>query len=389
MSPPVERGLGLGRIFGIEVRLDVSVLVIFGLIVYSLGSTVFPGWHPDWSAALTWTTALATGVLFFASLLAHELSHSVVAQAHGIRVPRITLFLFGGMAEMEREPASPKVEFLTAIAGPAMSLVLGVIFANLATWLGGPGFLERIGEGQESALAGLSPLATACVWLGAVNLVLAVFNLIPGFPLDGGRVFRAIMWGITGDQVLATRWASNLGRYFGWTLMAFGAWTLVQGGLQGLWLILIGWFLTHLARASYSQLLTQRALGGLQVEDLMRTRFDQVDRNTAVSDFIDDYLLRSAQLLWPVVQDDRPIGTISLTDVVNIDEPERRLRKVDEVMRPLVAEQMIAPDQTGRRILELLAAAGEEPLPVIRDGRVVGLIHRSDILKWLALHRLG
>ena len=385
----MERGLGLGHIFGIEVRLDVSVLVIFGLIVYSLGAAVFPGWHPDWSASLTWTTALATGVLFFASLLAHELSHSVVAQAHGIRVPRITLFLFGGMAEMEREPQSPKVEFLTAIAGPAMSLLLGVVFANLATWMAGPGFLERIGQGEEAALAGLSPLATAFVWLGAVNLVLAVFNLIPGFPLDGGRVFRAIMWWVTGDQVKATKWASNLGRYFGWTLMALGAWTLVQGGLQGLWLILIGWFLTHLARASYTQLLTQRALGGLHVEDLMRTRFDQVDRGIAVADFIDDYLLRSAQMLWPVVHNDRPVGTIALSDVVNIEEPERRRRRVDEVMRPLAPTHVVDPDLTGRRVLELLAGAGEEPLPVIRDGRVVGLIHRSDILKWLALHRMA
>jgi CBS domain-containing protein len=224
--------------------------------------------------------------------------------------------------------------------------------------------------------------------LGSVNLVLAVFNLIPGFPLDGGRVFRAIMWGITGDQLRATRWASDLGRYFGWTLMALGALSLFRGGgVQGLWLILIGWFLSHLARASYEQLLTQRSLGGMRVGDLMRTRFDQVAPDIGILEFIDNHLLRSAQQLWPVIDRGRLVGTVTLADVIGLEAPDRQRSRVADVMRPLAHGSYLDPGISGDAVLQRLVDAGTEPLAVVRDGQVVGLIHRGDILKWLALHR--
>ena len=387
-APPARRGLTLGRLFGIEICLDFSVVLIFMLIVYSIATGIFPSWHPDWSPRLIWSVAVSTGILFFASLLAHELSHSVVAQRFGLRVPRITLFLFGGVAEMEREPDRPLQEFLIAIAGPAMSFALGFLFLNLAGTLAGSGWLERVAAQDETALAELSPFATMMLWLGTVNLVLAIFNLIPGFPLDGGRVFRAIMWGITGDQLRATRWASDLGRYFGWSLMALGALTLFRGGgVQGLWLILIGWFLSHLARASYEQLLTQRSLGGMRVRDLMRTRFDQVAPDIGIPEFIDRHLLRSTQQLWPVIDNGRPVGTVALGDVVGLAATDRERSRVADVMRPLDPGSYLDPELSGHGVLQRLLESGTEPLPVVRDGQVVGLIHRGDILRWLALHR--
>ena len=167
------------------------------------------------------------GVLFFASLLAHELSHSLVARRYGIRVPRITLFLFGGMAEIESEPETPQVELTIALAGPLMSAALGILFSFIASGSIDPETLANIVEDPEGTMSKLSPVITACVWLGSVNMMLAIFNLIPGFPLDGGRVFRAIVWQLSGDQLMATRWASTAGKWFGWGIMSIGLWNLL------------------------------------------------------------------------------------------------------------------------------------------------------------------
>jgi Zn-dependent protease len=229
--PPVQQGIPLFTVFNIKICLDLSVLVIFSLIVYGLSTGLFPRWHPEWSPLLRWSTACVSGFLFFASLLAHELAHAVVAQRHGIPVPRITLFLFGGMAEISQEPDRPKTEFLIAIAGPLMSILIGVVCSQLAFWsVGDLTLLDGLTSGDEDAMAQLGPWQTSLLWLGSINLVLAIFNLIPGFPMDGGRVFRAIAWAITADKLKATRWASNLGRVFGWTLMVLGVTTLFQGG---------------------------------------------------------------------------------------------------------------------------------------------------------------
>lgn len=385
---PVSHSMPLFTIFGIEVRLDISVLVIFFLIVYSLGSGIFPQWHPDWSPELIWTTALVSGVLFFVSLLAHELSHSVVSQRYGIPVPRITLFLFGGMAEPSREPELPKIEFWVAIAGPLMSLLISLVCTNLALWIvGDQDLMAGVASGDDGALAQLGPVSTSLLWLGSINLILAVFNMIPGFPMDGGRVFRAIIWGITGDQIKATRWASNGGRYFGWTLMALGVLTVFGGGgLGGLWWILIGWFISSLATMSYKQLVTDRALRGFKVSDLMRTRFDHVTDDIPLPDFVDQYLLRSTQQLWPVMEGDRVVGVVSLSDVVEVLEEDRQSKLVRDVMRPIISEGYLEPDTNARDAFQQLAGASDEPVPVVDNGKIVGLIQRGDILRWMSLH---
>lgn len=389
-TPPPRRrhrGMSLGHIFGIQIQLDPSVLIVFALVVYSLGASLFPRWHPSWDAALVWGSALAAGFIFFASLLAHELSHSVVAKLRGIAVPRITLFVFGGVSELEREPDTPATEFLIAIVGPAMSALLGVAFIWIGTAVAGLGFTDQVLRDPGEAMAHLGPAATLFLWLGPMNLMLAFFNLVPGFPLDGGRVLRAMLWGMFGDLQRATLWASNTGRAFAWALMGVGVLQGLGGALmQGVWLLVIGWFLNNAARNSYTQLLVQQALDELVVGNLMRTHFEVVRPDLPLEAFINDLLLRSAQSVWPVVEDRKAVGLISFDDARASNEAERVHQTVRDVMKPI--DDRVRPDLGGRDALRILAESDTDPLPVMQGEQIVGLLHGSDIARWLALHHL-
>lgn len=390
MADASRGGLRLFSVFGIEIRLDFSVIFIFGLIVYSLGVGVFPAWHPEWPANTIWVTAFAAGLLFFASLLAHELSHSLMARRYGIRVPRITLFLFGGMAEIESEAETPGAEFVIAIAGPLMSLAIafGCLFVVGATF--GEDAMQRILSDPEQGMAEVSPALTICLWLGSVNFMLAIFNLVPGFPLDGGRVARAVMWQITGDRMRATRAAATAGKWFGWIIMGLGLWELLAfRSLGGLWLILIGWFLSHLATQSYVQAFAQKALEPLRVRDLMRTHFERAPVELSVTRFVDDCLLRSNQLLWPVMRGAECVGTVSLNDVLALPVDARETTSLGDIARPLTESGAIGPEVSAMDASQTLAAAQDHPVPVVSNGEVVGLLRHSDILKWLMVHSPG
>ena len=379
--------MSLGKLFGIRIELDASVLIVFTLVVYSLGAALFPRWHPTWPATLTWTTAFTAGVLFFASLLAHELSHSVVAKVRGIAVPRITLFVFGGVSELEREPDTPATELLIAVAGPAMSFLLGLVFSWLGVALAGPGFADELPTNPEAAMAELGPGATLFLWLGPINFMLAFFNLIPGFPLDGGRVLRAMLWRISGDLESATLWASNAGRAFGWAIMGVGVLQALGANLmQGVWLLLIGWFLNNAARQSYTQLLIHQTFEDLIVGNLMRTHFEVIGPNVTVEGFVNDFLLRSAQSAWPVVEEGRAVGLINFEDARAIDEEIRATKTVRDVMTPI--DERLRPDVAGHDALRALTASEADPLPVMDGDRIVGLLHKADIARWLALHQL-
>ncbi|MDO8909254.1 MAG: site-2 protease family protein [Pseudohongiella sp.] len=382
-----SHSLRLFQLFDIEIRLDLSVFVIFALIVFSLGNSVLPQWHPEWSVSVLWTTATISGVVFFASLLAHELSHAVVSGHYGIPVPRITLFLFGGMAECDREPDRPKVEFLVAIAGPLMSFAIAMICINLAFWLVGDAeVMESLNAGRLEAMAAFGPVATSLLWLGMINMVIAIFNMVPGFPMDGGRVFRAAIWAATGDLLKATRWASNLGRYFGWTLMFLGILSLMRGeGPGGLWWIMIGWFISSLAAASYRQQVIDSELTGRKVSDLMRTHFESVDAGIALSDFVDQYLLRSTQELWPVLENNKLAGVASLTQVTGLSPEQRSGKTVRNITVPVTPMNSLGPDQSAREALRQLSRGGDDALPVITSGEVVGLLKYSDVVKWMSL----
>ena len=374
----------LTTLAGIDVRLHVSVLLIFALIVWSLGGSVLPGWHPEWTPAMSWGAALAAGLLFFVSLLVHEFSHALTARRRGIETRAITLFLFGGVAEMTGDAQRPQDEFLIAIAGPIASLALALAFALLTAAL--------MGEPMDDSLdiSTLSLPATVTFWLSAVNMMLGLFNLLPGFPLDGGRVFRAALWWWSGDMVGATRQAAKLGSFFGWMLVAWGAWRTLSGDLaNGLWLVLIGWFLHRLAQASAAHILMQRALSGFDVSAVMRTRFERIPANLELQQFIEDYMLRSTQVLWPV-SDNSATGSNDvgfLTSSALLEHPERRISglTVRDCMQALDPKRCLAPTTTATEAYERLSTS-EAPLPVVDGPRVVGIIHQSDLLRWMAFH---
>jgi Zn-dependent protease len=262
----METGLRIGSIAGIEIRVDFSLTIVFLLVTFSLGGGVFPAWHPDWSLGLVWFTAAAAAVLLFVSILLHELAHAVVGRAQGMRVPRITLFVFGGVAHLEDEPHDWRAELWMAIVGPLASFAIAVACFLLTGLM--LGAMEIDPADPLAAFAALDPVTTILAWLGPVNMALALFNLIPGFPLDGGRVLRALLWGATGDVVRATRWATAMGQAVGWLLIAAGFAMMLglrlpyfgTGVASGVWIALIGWFLNNAAIASYRQLLARRPI---------------------------------------------------------------------------------------------------------------------------------
>ena len=385
-------GLRLGSIAGIAVHIDWSLLIIFFLISSALALGLFPAWHPDWSPLLAWTTALAAAVLFFVSVLLHELSHALVGRAHGITVRRITLFVFGGMAHMENEPRHWRAEFWMAIVGPITSFVLGVGFLLLAGAVAGP--LEIDPENPGEALSALGPLPTLLLWLGPINIILAVFNLVPGFPLDGGRVLRALMWGITGDMRRATRWASRAGQGFAWLLIGTGVAMILgvqvpffgTGLIGGLWLAFIGWFLNNAAVISYRQLLLRERLEDVPVARVMQTRFETVAPDMTIQALVEEHLLRGDQRAYPVVDGERLLGMICLHDIRRLERSAWPTTTARGLMTPAADLVSVRPTDDALEVMETLARRNVNQLPVLESGRLRGLVRREDILKWMSLY---
>jgi Zn-dependent protease len=387
------KGFRLARIAGIDVYLDWSLLIIFSLVLLSLGAGAFPAWHPDWNPVVVWATALGTAVLFFASVLVHELSHALVGRGFGIEVPRITLFVFGGMAQMREEPRAWKAELWMALAGPATSLALGVAFTALGWAIGGEG-LALFETAPERAASSLSPVATLLLWLGPINIILGLFNLVPGFPLDGGRVLRAAIWGITGDLRRATLFASHAGQFVAWLLiaagiaMAFGLSVPLfgTGFVSGLWLVLIGWFLNNAAITSYRQMLVRETLDDVPVSKLMKTNVEIVAPETSVQALVDDHLVRSDQRAYPVVDRGRLVGMVCLRDVHKLPRANWGSTAISAVMTPEDRLASVSPDDSSLRAMSTLGERGVNQLPVVDRGRVLGLIRREDILRWLSVY---
>lgn len=388
----MKSGFRLGRIAGIEVFVDWSLLIIFVVIALSLATGLFPAWHPNWTAAVAWVTALAAAVLFFASVLIHELSHALVGRLRGVTIGRITLFIFGGMAQMQDEPRTWGAEFWMAIVGPLTSLALGVLFLVLASLLSQP---VALAPGQaEHALASLGPVATLLYWLGPVNIILGLFNLVPGFPLDGGRVLRAVMWAISGNFRKATRWASRAGQGFAWLLiltglsMIMGLQVPVFGGgfINGLWLAFIGWFLNNAALMSYQQLLVREALSEVPVSRLMQTDVVTVERQCTLHQLIDEHLAQTNQRAFPVLDRGRFVGLVSLSDIRKRPRAEWERTTVGDIMTPADQVTVIGPQRDSADALVLLAQRNLNQLPVVESNELRGLIRRQDILRWLSVY---
>ncbi|MGD2141060.1 MAG: site-2 protease family protein [Burkholderiales bacterium] len=384
-------GIRLGRIAGLEVILDWSLLIVFSLILVSLGVGVFPAWHPDWSTMLAWTIAAAAAILFFVSILLHEMSHALVGRAVGIRIPRITLFMFGGMAQMEGEPPSWRAELVMALIGPVTSLILGVVFLTLAGSLAGG--IELDPEHPREALALLGPVPTLLMWLGQINILLAIFNLVPGFPLDGGRALRALLWGLTGDLQRATRWASRGGQAFAWLLTGIGIAMMLgipvppfgRGLVSGLWLVFIGWFLNNAATMGYRQLVVRDALEDVPVSRLMLKKITMVDPGESVHDLIEQQLMPSGQRAFPVTENTRLVGLVSLQDLNRVPRDHWSQTAIKTIMTPRSRLTTVAPHDSAGNALSLLARQNLNQLPVVDGEHVVGMLRREDIIKWLSL----
>jgi Zn-dependent protease/predicted transcriptional regulator len=385
-------GFRLGRVAGIDVQVDWSLLIIFTLVTFSLGAGVFPTWHPNWSPGLIWLTAFVAALLFFASVLVHELSHALVGRLRGIDVKRITLFIFGGVAHMEREPEAWRAELWMAAVGPITSLILGAMFL----FLGGlaAGDVELDPEKPERMLASLGPVATLLLWLGPINIILGVFNLIPGFPLDGGRVLRAILWGVSHDLRLATRWASRIGQLVAWIFIAVGVAMMFgarvpffgTGLMSGLWLAFIGWFLNNAALMSYRQLLVRESLEDVPVSRIMQSHFVSVRPDMTISQFVDEHLMSSDQRAFPVMEADRFIGLVCLQDIRKLGRENWPQERVRDIMTPVSSLAQIAPSVDAADALLMLSRNNVNQLPVVEHGHLRGLIRREDILRLLSLY---
>ena len=366
-TPGMGSSIRLGRVFGVEVGVHPSWLVIAFLITYSLAVGQFPFQYRGWSDELYWIVAAATSVLFFVSVLAHELSHALVARRFGLSVTGITLFIFGGAATLEGEPARPRDEALIAAAGPLSSLAIGALLLLIDALIAQP---------QLGALLG---------WLGLINLSLGVFNLIPGFPMDGGRILRALLWHLRGDRFAATRNAALVGRLFGYLLIGFGVFLAFQRAsiFAGVWLALIGWFLSNAAESTVAQMSVQRTLRGVLVRDVMEPEPASVSPNETVATLVNERMLHSEHRSYLVRHDDGGLaGIVSLSDVRRVPRDHWESARVTDIMTRYADLATVGPEDGVESAMELLQAREVNQLPVVVDGRsVVGLLTRSGLLR--------
>lgn len=386
--PSPGSGLSLGRLFGIEVRIEWSWLLIFLLVTVNVG-TALPQLNPSWGSGLVVGLALLASLLFFLSVLAHELAHSLVARARGLEVRSITLWLFGGVSNITREPPSAGAEFLIAVVGPLTSVGLGLLFLLLAN--------ASVGDLRHplGRLHGIAPLTAVFLWLAPVNVILGLFNLIPGFPLDGGRIVRSALWAATGSLDRATRWASWLGDAIGWLLIAAGVMMAFgyslpffgSGFAGGLWLAFIGWFLHNAARASLEQAAINHILEGVPVTRLMRTDVPTVQADTTVAALVHERMLREDDRAFAVLDGAELVGLVCLEDVRRLERDEWARTPVRRVMTPRAELAVATPLEDASDAFTELATRDVNQLPVLRDGQLVGMIRRGDILRWLQLHR--
>ncbi|MCL5264750.1 MAG: site-2 protease family protein [Chloroflexi bacterium] len=362
----------LGNVFGIEIDINYTWLIVFVLVTWSLAAGFFPQEFPGWPISTYWLVGVIASLLLFASVLLHELAHSLVAQREGLPITNITLFIFGGVSNIQREPTNPKDEFRMAFVGPLSSIFIGVF-----TWV----LLVIFGSVNVQ-------LQAVLLYLTIINLMLAAFNLIPAFPLDGGRVFRSIVWWATHSLTRATRIASAVGQGFGYLIIFVGLLLLFTGNfLGGVWLVLIGWFLTYAAESSYRQLVVQETLRGIPVRDMMAQDVPTVTPNVTVRELVDRYILPRNIRALPVVHDSQLVGMVTLSDVQHVSQEEWDTTDVGRIMTPRERLHALAPQDDAVQALEAMGEQDVNQLPVVSDGKVVGLVTRGHIIRLLQVRQ--
>ncbi len=362
----------LFRLLGFSVSVDASWVIILFLVVWSLARGVFPSYYPDLDAPGYWLMALLGAVGFFICIIIHEFSHALAARRYGLEIRGITLFIFGGVAEMKGEPGTPKAEFFMAIAGPMASLLLSVFF----------GMLYQI----AGSLGWPTPAVGILGYLSAINLLLALFNMVPAFPTDGGRILRSALWWIKGDIRWATRLASRISLVFAMTIVFIGFFNFVGGNLiGGLWWILIGAFLYNAANASYQQLLMESSFRGKTVRDFMNPDPVTVSSNTTLQAFVENYLYHYHYKMFPVVEESRILGSITISDVKAVPRDEWHHRLVGTLIQPLSPENSISAGAPVKEAISKMSGSGLSRLLVIEKEALAGMVTLKDLLDFLAL----
>ena len=362
--------LRIARIAGIAIEIHFSWLLIVGLVSWTLADDVFPGRYENWSTAAYWIVGIAAAVLLFATVLIHELAHALVAIRRGVPVPRITLFIFGGVSQMARQPETARAEFAIAAAGPAMSFIIAAVTGVLAVTLG---------SANEKAEAIFGYLAT-------INLLLGIFNLLPGFPLDGGRVLRSIVWGRTQNFRRATQTAAGVGEIFAYGLMGAGLLFALSGFLlNGIWFAFIGWFLFGAARGEASQLQLDTILRRLRAASVMHQDFVSVPPGMPVQEVVDRYMLEKGERAVMVANDGAVLGILTVTDVQKVPRDEWPRTPAQRIMTPREKVATVSTETPALDVLQLIGERRLNQVPVLEDGRMVGLITRRELLDRIQL----
>lgn len=368
--------LPLGRVADVPIRLHPSVLLIFVLITYLLGTSVLPQSAPGTGAVAYWTVAATTSVFFLASLLAHELAHALVAKRNGVRVRRVTLWLLGGVAELTHDPATPGAEFRISVAGPLTSLAVSIAGFGLAALL----------AGSDDSL-----VLAATVWVASMNAVIAVFNLLPGAPLDGGRILHAYLWRRSGDRERSAQRAGEAGGVLGTVLLALGLFQLLMGYLGGIWLMLLGWFLGTAAMAERRFAVLRRDLAGTTVGDAMSRTPVIAPGWWTVRAFLDRTAADSPHRVFPVLSvDGRLLGTVSLADLARVGPADRETTAIAAVCRPLEEEDTVESREPLAKVaLRALATPGRGLIAVVDNGTLTGVLTADDVRRAAERTALG
>lgn len=356
--------INLGSVFGIRIGLHYSWFIIAFLIVFSL-SAQFHASNPEWGDGLILTLAVLTAILFFVSLVLHELAHSVVAKSRGLPVREITLFALGGVSQIEKEPTTAKMEFWMAFVGPLTSAGIGLACLALS---------QLAGEASSPGKAMVS-------WLGYINLALAGFNMIPGYPLDGGRILRALIWWKTRDVERSTRMASRAGQVVGLIFIGFGILQFFAGaGIGGLWIAFIGWFLLQAAGESNLQVNLKRAIEGVTVGKVMTSDCPTIDGNLNLQHFVEEQLLPTGRRCFVVLENGAVAGLVTLNEVKQVARPRWPFTTLHDIMRPLDQMHTVTPETPLMNALELMSRHDLNQLPVVSDGRLAGVLSRAHVL---------
>jgi Zn-dependent protease/CBS domain-containing protein len=369
----MKGSIAIGKIRGIQLEINISWFVVFGLVIFTLATGYFPQNYPAWDPVLKWTISSIIALLLFSSVLLHELSHSLVSKSLGIEVKKISLFIFGGIAQIEKEPDGPVKELKIAIAGPATSILLYILFTILANIV--------------VAFRASEVIAVLLAYVGNVNLVLAIFNLVPAFPLDGGRVLRAIIWYLSGNLQNATRIASSMGSIFSYFLIFIGIFGMFSGTfISGIWFIFIGWFINQASQSSYQNMVMSDIFNKIPVSEFMTDKVMTVDCYLSVRELVDSYFFKYRFASFPVRRNEEVIGIVNRDRVKDLDKELWNQTTVNSITDPLNDNLIVSPDECVSDAMKKLFSNEIGRVLVMDQAKLIGIVSRTDILNYIRIH---